>query len=62
MNTQMATTSLDSVVPSWVSFRCSGVSSCSVWASTPAILPISVSMPVAVMTARPRPETTVLPM
>ena len=34
---------------------CSGVSSCSVRARTPAILPISVSIPVAVTTMRPRP-------
>ena len=62
MNTQMASTILDRVLPSWVSLRCRGVSSCSVWASTPAILPISVSMPVAVTTMRPRPYTTAEPM
>ena len=55
MNTQMPSTSQDRVFPSWVSFFCSGVSSCSVRARTPAILPISVSMPVAVTTMRPRP-------
>ena len=55
MNTQMPSTSLLMVLPSSFSLRCRGVCSCSVWASTPAILPISVSMPVAVMTALPRP-------
>ena len=55
MNTQMPSTSLLMVLPSSFSFRCKGVCSCSVWASTPAILPISVPMPVAVITALPRP-------
>ena len=55
MNTQMASTSLLMVLPSSLSLRCSGVCSCSVCASTPAILPISVFMPVEVMTALPRP-------
>ena len=55
MNTQMPSTSLLMVLPSSFSLRCRGVCSCSVWASTPAILPISVSMPVEVMTALPRP-------
>ena len=55
MNTQMPSTSLDRVWPSWSSFFCSGVCSSSVAASAPAILPISVSMPVRVISALPRP-------
>ena len=55
INMQIPSTSLLSVLPSSLSFRCKGVSSCTVCANTPAILPISVSMPVAVTTALPRP-------
>ena len=55
MNTQMPSTSLDSVRPSSSRRRCRGVCSSCAAASAPAILPISVSMPVPVMTARPRP-------
>ena len=61
MKMQMPMTSLVSVLPRSVSLRCSGVCSCSVAARTPAILPISVSMPVPVTTMRPRPYTTVEP-
>ncbi len=43
------------------SFTCSGVSSSLASARAPAILPISVSMPVPTTTARPRPYTTVEP-
>ena len=42
-------------------FFCSGVCSFSASLSASAILPISVSMPVAVTTALPRPYTTVEP-
>ena len=55
INTQIPSTSHDNVLPNWFSLRCKGVCSCSVWASTPAMRPISVSMPVAVTTALPRP-------
>ena len=55
MNTQMPSTSLDSIPPNSSSFRCRGVCSSSVWARAPAILPISVSIPVLVITALPRP-------
>ena len=55
MNTQMPSTILDSSLPSSSSFRCRGVCSSFVFESTPAILPISVLIPVAVITAFPRP-------
>ena len=62
MNRHMPSTILDKELLSWPSLRCKGVSSCSVWAKTSAILPISVSMPVEVTTALPLPYTTVEPM
>ena len=55
MNTQMPSTILDSSLPSSSSFRCRGVCSSFVFESTPAILPISVLIPVAVITVFPRP-------
>ena len=42
--------------------RCSGVRSSSVRPSRRATWPISVSMPVAVTTARPRPRVTAVPL
>ena len=48
-------TSHVSIFESWLSFICSGVCPSSARLSASAILPISVSMPVAVMTALPRP-------
>ena len=55
MNAQMPSTSQESVFESCPSFFWSGVSSSSAWESAVAILPISVCIPVAVMTALPRP-------
>ena len=48
--------------PSWSSFFCRGVVSASMEWSIPAILPISVSIPVTVIYARPRPLVNVVPM
>ena len=42
--------------------RCNGVLSCCVRPSRSATLPISVAMPVAVTTARPRPRVTAVPL
>ena len=42
--------------------RCSGVGSSSVPPSSRAMVPISVSMAVAVTTARPRPLATAVPL
>ena len=55
MTTQMPSTSQVRIFESWLSLICSGVCPCSALESASAILPISVSMPVAVMTAVPRP-------
>ena len=52
---QMPSTSTVRMRLSWLSLRCSGVCSSAVCASAPAILPISVFMPVPVTTAVPRP-------
>ena len=60
--TAMATTSPPSRRPMWATSRCSGVRSSSVRPSRRAIRPISVSMPVAVTTARPRPLATAVPL
>ena len=62
ITTQMPSTSQVRIFDSWESFICRGVWPSSALASASAILPISVSMPVAVMTALPRPYTTVEPM
>ena len=51
----MPSTSQVSIFDSWDIFICSGVCPSSAVARASAILPISVSMPVAVMTAVPRP-------
>ena len=61
MMTQMPSTSQVRIFESWLSLICSGVWPCSALERASAILPISVSMPVAVMTAVPRPYTTVEP-
>ena len=55
MTTQMPSTSQVRILESWLSLICSGVWPCSARASASAILPISVSMPVAVTTMVPRP-------
>ena len=55
MNRQMPSTSLERMVLSCSSWRWRGVCSCSVLARAPAILPISVSMPVREIRALPRP-------
>ena len=62
MNTQMASTSALSERLRAASFNCRGVLPWDVAASTPAMRPISVSMPVAVTSSLPRPALTVLPM
>ncbi len=54
-NAQMASTPMLSTLLSWFSFCWSGVASSRVLARVPAILPISVFMPVAVTTPSPRP-------
>lgn len=59
---QMPRTSTVRILLSWFSFNWRGVSSSLAWARAEAILPISVSMPVPVRTAFPRPYTTVEPM
>lgn len=58
----MASTILDRVLPNWVSLRCQGRLLLLRLGQHTAILPISVSMPVAVTTMRPRPYTTAEPM
>ena len=55
MNTQMPRTSQVRILLSWASFFWRGVFSSLALARAPAILPISVPMPVDVITARPRP-------
>ena len=55
MTTQMPRTSQVSIFESWLSFICRGVWPCSARESASAMRPISVSMPVAVTTALPRP-------
>ena len=62
MTTQMPSTSLVRMTESSFSFIWSGVSSFLAVVRASAILPISVFMPVATTTARPRPYTTVEPM
>ncbi len=62
MNTHITRTIFESIVPSSSSFFCSGVSSPAVSERAPAIFPISVVMPVLVITAFPLPYTTVDPM
>lgn len=59
---QMPSTSTVRILLSWFNFNWRGVSSSLAWARAEAILPISVSMPVPVRTAFPRPYTTVEPM
>ncbi len=58
----MTTTAMASVRPMRSTSRCSGVGSSSVRPSRRATWPISVSMPVAVTTARPRPRATAVPL
>ena len=58
----MATTTSPSSRPSRAISRCSGVGSSTVRASSPAICPISVCIPVAVTTARPTPWLTAVPL
>ena len=60
--TQIASTIQVRMRESWLSFLCKGVWPSWACSSASAILPISVCMPVAVTTARPRPYTTVPPM
>ena len=55
MTTEMPTTRSVRILESSVSFFWSGVSSSAACERASAILPISVSMPVATTTARPRP-------
>ena len=62
ITTQMTITMMVRMRLSSASFTCSGVSSSLASARAPAILPISVFMPVPTTTARPRPYTTVEPM
>ena len=59
--TAMAITIAPRMRPSRSSSRCSGVRSCSVARRSAAILPNSVSIPVAVTTARPWPNTAFVP-
>ena len=61
MNTLIPSTSQLKIRLNWASLICKGVWLSSAWDKIPAIFPISVSMPVPVMMARPRPYTTVLP-
>ena len=58
----MQTTTAPSTLPTWSSSRCSGVVSFAVDPSIPATRPISVRIPVATTTARPRPYVTVVPL
>ena len=60
--TAMTTTATPSVRPIRSTSRCRGVRSSSVWPSSRATWPISVPMPVAVTTARPRPLATAVPL
>ncbi len=60
--TAMTTTASPRVRPIRSTSRCSGVRSSSVWPSRRATVPISVAMPVAVTTARPRPRVTAVPL
>ena len=58
----MTMTASPSMRPMWETSRCSGVRSSSVLPSSSATRPISVPMPVAVTTARPRPRVTAVPL
>ena len=58
---QIPTTRTVKILLSWFSFNWSGVSSSLALAKASAILPISVFIPVPVITALPRPYTTVEP-
>ena len=58
----MTSTTRPSVLPTRSSSRCSGVVSLGASSSIPAIRPISVCIPVATTTARPRPYVTVVPL
>ena len=60
--TAMTMTAIPSMRPMRSTSRCSGVRSSSVRPSSRATLPISVAMPVAVTTARPRPRVTAVPL
>ena len=61
MTIQIPITSTVRILLSWLSFIWRGVSSLWAWESASAIFPISVFMPVPVITALPRPYTTVEP-
>jgi hypothetical protein len=61
MTAQMASTASARVRPKRASRFCSGVRTDSAPPSSPAMRPISVSMPVAVTTPRPRPRVTRVP-
>ena len=58
---QMASTSRDKILDSWVNFFCRGVAFCPAVFRAWAMRPICVSIPVAITTARPRPYTTLAP-
>ena len=62
MNAHMTSTSLVSISGSGTNVTLNSQGSSSACARASAILPISVSMPVAVMTTLPLPYTTALPM
>ena len=59
---QMPTAASDSCRPNRASRFCSGVRTSSVVASSVAILPSSVAMPVATTRPRPRPWVTMVPL
>ena len=60
--TAITITAIPSMRPMRSTSRCSGVRCSSVRPSRRATLPISVAMPVAVTTARPRPRVTAVPL
>ncbi len=61
INTLIPKTNQLRVLLNWLSFICRGVAFSSAWVMASAILPISVSIPVATIRALPLPYTTVLP-
>ena len=60
--TAIAITAIPSMRPIRSTSRCSGVLCASMRPSSRATLPISVAIPVAVTTARPRPRATAVPL